>query len=70
MLVSGAVAGDITVTGIAASDRLISVLCYIAGAGLSDLTSEFRISGASTINNAGGTNTIAGVLIVTYGDRT
>lgn len=60
-IVAGAAAGDITVTGIAVGDILIAVTRYI-GAGtavtdVSDLTSEFTITAADTINNGGGTNT-------------
>jgi hypothetical protein len=60
-LVDGAAAGDITVTGITTNDRLASVI-YIAAtlANSEDLTSEFSITAANTINNTGGTATIGG----------
>lgn len=64
VMVAGAVAGDVTVSGIATGDTLISVL-DVAGA---DLTSEFSITEADTINNACGTSSNGSFLIVTYED--
>lgn len=61
-IVAGAAAGDVTVTGIATTDVLKSVL-DIAG---TDLTSEFSITAADTINNAGGTSSSGSYLIVAY----
>ena len=71
-VVDGGAAGDHTVTGITTSDTLISVL-HVEGdgtqlTGAADLTSEFSITGADTINNTGGTASTNGVLIVTYTD--
>ena len=71
-VVAGGAAGNFTVTGITTSDVLVSVL-YFAGAGtdvtdLSNLTSEFTITATNTINNAGGTASTGGKLIVTYQD--
>lgn len=103
VVVDGAVAGNVAVTGIAANDQLVSVtwvkantvelepgdvagdhviattlrrafaavdlLSYVweqdgVSGLLTDLTSEFDITGASTINNGGGTNTSGDVLVV------
>lgn len=61
-IVAGAVAGDVTVTGIKTRDVLKWVL-DIAGA---DLTSEFSITAANTINNTGGTSSAASQLLVGY----
>lgn len=61
-IVAGAAAGDVTVTGIKTTDKLVAVL-DIAG---TDLTSEFTISAADTINNVGGTSSAASQLIVAY----
>ena len=61
--VAGAAAGDITVTGITTDDRLVSVIDIVG----TDLTSEFSITAANTINNApGGTSSASSFLIVTY----
>jgi hypothetical protein len=69
----GAAAGDHTITGIATADTLVSVI-YLNFAGtvavVGNLTAEFTITAADTINNAGGTDTTGGVLIVTYRDAT
>lgn len=70
--ISGGAAGDHTVTGITTSDILTHVI-YFAGAGstvtdMIDLTSEFSISAADTINNTGGTATTGGKLLVMYMD--
>lgn len=72
-VVAGGSAGNFTVTGIATADALIGVL-FFAGAGtdvtnVSDLTAEFSITAANTINNAGGTATTGGKLVVLYQDR-
>ncbi len=68
-LVAGGAAGDITVTGIATADNLVMVLHNTAGT-LADLTSEFTISAANTINNTGGTDTSSDQLVVFYQDNT
>jgi hypothetical protein len=69
-VVNGGSAGNITVTGILTTDRLIAVLYYPISTGtvtsVSDLTSEFTISAADTINNTGGTATTGGKLLVIY----
>lgn len=70
--VAGGAAGDITVTGITTNDVLKSVIHLDpngGGAGVSslaDLTDEFSITGDDTINNADGTATTDGFLLVTY----
>ena len=60
---AGGAAGDITVTGIAATDRLVSVINLADGL---DLTSEFSITAADTINNTGGSATTGDRLLVTW----
>ena len=70
----GAVAGNITVTGIAIGDNLISVLAHqVSGAvgidSVADLTSEFSITAADTINNTGGTSSANGYLVILYYDN-
>ena len=73
-VIAGGAAGNLTVTGIATTDELISVTQFV-GAGVavtdvSDLTSEFTITAANTINNTGGTNTTGNKLLVLYRDKT
>ena len=72
-VVAGGAAGNITVAGIQTTDELLEVL-HFAGAGtdvtdLADLSSEFSISAANTINNTGGTASTGGKLLVRYLDR-
>jgi predicted RecA/RadA family phage recombinase len=74
-IIAGGAAGDLTVTGIAAGDELVAVTRFDldATAGnidVDDLTSEFTIDGADTINNDGGTNTTGDKLQVIYLDLT
>lgn len=69
-LVTGGAAGNFTVTGIATADTLVMVLHYTTGAALANLTSEFTISAANTINNTGGTATTSDQLVVIYQDNT
>lgn len=70
--VAGAVAGNVTVTGIAVNDVLKSVVGFTLGEAapntiaVLDLTSEFSITAADTINNTGGTSSATGILFVTY----
>lgn len=69
--VTGAAAGDVTVTGIALNDKLLGVLkidATDASESFSSLTSEFSITAANTINNAGGTTSANCGLIVIYLD--
>ena len=70
-VIAGGSAGAHTVTGIKTRDSLVSVLFEkvdFTGSThtFSDLTSEFSISAADTIDNTGGTDTTGGYLIVTY----
>ena len=77
-VIAGGAAGNHTVTGLAAADTLISVLradveldTGTSATGnkiqnLTNITSEFTVSAANTINNTAGTNTTGDVLLVTY----
>jgi hypothetical protein len=67
-VVAGAAAGNITVTGIRVADEIESVVAFLLGIP-SDLTSEFTITAADTINNTGGTNTTGMVLVVNWHRR-
>jgi len=68
-VIAGGAAGNHTVTGIATEDHLVSVIHLDLGAnGETDLTSEFTISAANTINNTGGTDTSNDTLLVMYFD--
>lgn len=71
VVISGGAAGNHTVTGILTTDTLISVAhinldATAANITAADLTSEFTISAADTINNTGGTATSSDKLLVTY----
>jgi len=68
-IIAGGAAGNHTITGIKTRDQLVSVLFVDftdASETGSDLTSEFSISAANTINNTGGTDSTGGFLVVTY----
>lgn len=71
-VVAGAAAGDVTVTGITIRDKLKAVVGFTLSEGapntinVLDLTDEFSISAADTINNDGGTSSANGILFVTY----
>ena len=71
-LIAGGAAGNFTVTGITTADALISVL-HLPDAGavdaIADLTAEFSITAANTINNTGGTASTNGKLQIFYQDR-
>jgi len=69
-IVAGGAAGAHAVTGIATVDRLAAVYRVPAAAAIVDLTSEFTVSAADEIDNAGGTDTTGDQLLVIYGDRT
>jgi len=79
-VIAGGAAGNHTVTGIAVGDALRAVLqldfTLAEGApntrtwAVSDLTSEFSVAAADTINNAGGTDTTGQILVVVYEDLT
>ena len=69
-VISGGVAGDHSVPGaISSGDNLISVRHVSADfVTNSDLTSEFTIDSANTINNAAGTDTTGDYLVVTWAE--
>lgn len=73
-LIAGGAAGDHTVTGIAAGDELVAVLQIDIDTGavvdVDDLTAEFTIKAADTIENDGGTATTGDKLLVLYLDLT
>lgn len=62
-VITGGAAGNLTVTGVKVGDRLVSVLNLTDG---TDLTSEFSVSAANTINNTGGTSSETKKVLVTY----
>ena len=71
--IAGGAAGNHTVTGIAVGDEIAwidHISTAAAVATIADLTSEFTISAADTINNTGGTDTSSDQLGVYYWDRT
>lgn len=72
-VIVGGAAGALTVSGVTTKDELISVIHCTAGGAVdgdfADLSSEFAITAANTISNAGGTNTTGNKLIVIYRDR-
>lgn len=66
----GAAAGDVTATGVKATDKLLFVQSIAHDAdgdivAVADLTSEFTITAANTINNTGGTSTADELVLVT-----
>jgi hypothetical protein len=68
---SGGAAGDHTVTGIAVGDALLYVWKQDGTSGIiTNLTSEFTITGPDTINNGGGTDTTGDNLIVHFLNKT
>ncbi len=67
--IAGGVAGNHTVTGIALNDEIISVLHHTQAADMADLTSEFTITAADTINNTAGTDTSSDDLWILYWDN-
>lgn len=72
-IIAGGAAGDHTVTGIRVGDTLVCVLHVDftdASETGTNITSEFTITANDTINNAGGTVTTGGFLVVIYEDRT
>lgn len=70
--INGGAAGNLTVTGIATADQLLEVTYFTISGGnvtaVSDLTAEFTVTAANTINNTGGTATTGGRLRVRYLD--
>ena len=74
-VIAGGLAGAHTVAGIASGDALVSVWYQVQDSvtpnySVSDLTSEFIVSGTDTVDNTGGTDTSGGVLLVTWLDLT
>jgi len=80
-VVNGGAAGDIAVTGIAVADTLefVSTGAFTINSAtpadndpidltssVGDLTSEFSITAADTINNTGGTSTADNIIFVGY----
>lgn len=70
-VIAGGAAGALTVTGIATTDRLIGVVRLnrdgtAATIDVTNITAEFTITAANTIDNTAGTNTTGDSLIVTY----
>lgn len=66
-LVTGAAAGNLTVTGIKAGDRLLVVQdMTVAGA---NLASEFTVTADNTINNTGGTSTATHLTLIQWEAR-
>jgi len=72
-LVAGGAAGNLTLTGVAVGDELAFVGRFSTAAAiatLTDLTAEFSVTAANTINNTGGTATTGDTLMVIWTDRT
>ena len=67
-MVEGGPPGSIEIDGVEIGDRLIAVHRFVAGGLPSDLTGEFSISAADTIENDGGTDSTGSVLVVYFGD--
>lgn len=68
-LIDGGTAGDHTVAGITTKDTLISVHSLASSTDVlstADLTSEFSITAANTVNNTGGTSSANGALLVMW----
>lgn len=73
-VIAGGAAGDLTVTGIGSGDQLLAVIrlnrdATAANIDLSNVTSEFSVTAANTINNTGGTNTTGDALMVVWARR-
>jgi hypothetical protein len=67
VLITGGAAGNLTVSGIKTTNTLVAVLKVVdANQAFSDLTSEFTITAANTINNTGGTSTASSHVVVVY----
>lgn len=63
-VVTGAAAGDLTVTGIKLGDKLVLVQQINAAA--AETTDEFTVTADDTINNTGGTSSAAGLVLVVW----
>lgn len=62
-IVTGAAAGNVTVSGIKKDDQIVSVLNL---SDLTDVTDEFKILANGAINNTGGTTTATKKVMVTW----
>ncbi|MGH9158205.1 MAG: hypothetical protein ACRD1K_20745 [Acidimicrobiales bacterium] len=77
-VIAEAAAGNFTVTGIAVGDKLAAVVGFtvVLSEGTPntiayttrDLTSEFSVTAANTINNTGGTSLVDGWALVVWFD--
>lgn len=65
-LVPGGAAGALTVSGVEAAATLLEVMHYPAAGGIADLTAEFEITAADTIDNTDGTVTTGDKLLVRW----
>lgn len=66
-VIVGGAAGNLTVTGITTRHKLAAVIKIVdAGQATTDLTAEFTITAADTINNTGGTTTASSHVVVIY----
>lgn len=65
--VAGAVAGNLTVTGIQKYDKLVLVQDLTAG--VANLASEFTVSADNTLNNTAGTSTNSHTVLVVWEKR-
>jgi hypothetical protein len=63
VIVTGAAAGDVTVTDIKKNDELVSVFNL---SDITDVTSEFKVLTNGKINNTGGTSTATKKVLVTW----
>ncbi len=72
-VIAGGATGNHTVTGITTADTLLSVVrldrdSTAANINISDLTGEFTIDSANTIDNDSGTTTTGDALLILYGN--
>lgn len=65
----GGAAGNLTATGVKVGDKILLVQALTLNAGapsaVADLTSQFTITAANTVNNTGGTSTAGAFVAVT-----
>jgi hypothetical protein len=67
-VVNGAVAGNLTVTGIQKNDQLV-IVQDLSGTAPANLSSEFTVTADNTINNTGGTSTSGHLVLVMWMKR-
>lgn len=70
----GAGAGNVTVAGVSVGDKLLKVIAvgFTTSAvvnAVTDLTTQFTITAANTINNTGGTSTADKTVLVLYAQK-